>query len=329
MAISSEQTFDDGSSLFQFDDGSTLITASDGTVSSVFPSADISGVVGGPSANSGFSLKDAVAAIGCDLGGGWFEKPSPAKPKYPYNNMTQTASGHTFEMDDTPGVERVRIQHRSETFLEMHPNGDEVHKIKGDSFEITVKNKHVLVEGVCKITINGDAIVGVEGNKYEFVRGNYTQVINGDFFQTVGGEYTVNGQKDVQISSDSSFGGKISLISEKVVVQSDLLVDREITALKITSKTRVDAGLGMSAGIFGYTTVGGLSCGAGLVAIPGCVTASVATTSPLKLSTMDITATGFGVFIADAVNTVLHNVHIHISPKGPTTPPIPPEMSAG
>ena len=78
---------------------------------------------------------------------GWTEPESPASiaypPKYPFNNITQTPSGHMFEMDDTPGGERIRIHHRSGTFTEMHPNGDEVHKIYGDGYEIITKNKNV------------------------------------------------------------------------------------------------------------------------------------------------------------------------------------------
>ena len=50
------------------------------------------------------------------------------QPVYPYNNIQQTEAGHKFEMDDTPGRERVSLEHRSGTFTEIQPNGDEVHK---------------------------------------------------------------------------------------------------------------------------------------------------------------------------------------------------------
>ena len=108
-----------------------------------------------------------------DTDSGWTEPESAAStenpPKYPYNNITQTKSGHMFEMDDTPKGERVRIHHRSGTFIEMHPNGDEVHKIYGDGYEIITKNKNVLISGSCNITINGDSILHVKGNRKEIV----------------------------------------------------------------------------------------------------------------------------------------------------------------
>ena len=36
---------------------------------------------------------------------------SDTPPKFPFNRVTQTKSGHSFEMDDTPNGERIRIQH--------------------------------------------------------------------------------------------------------------------------------------------------------------------------------------------------------------------------
>ena len=94
---------------------------------------------------------------------GFFEPESAAntvnQPTYPYNNVKQTRSGHMFEMDDTKGRERVRLQHRTGTFIEMHPDGSEVHKVFGDGYEITVKDKHVQILGKCIVEIVGDVVV--------------------------------------------------------------------------------------------------------------------------------------------------------------------------
>ena len=50
----------------------------------------------------------------------WTEPESAAnseyQPVYPYNNVTQTKGGHSFEMDDTPTRERIRVQHGKGTF---------------------------------------------------------------------------------------------------------------------------------------------------------------------------------------------------------------------
>ena len=58
----------------------------------------------------------------------WTEPESAAnadnQPVYPYNDVTQTESGHFMEMDDTPGAERIRLQHRTGTFTEIQADGN-------------------------------------------------------------------------------------------------------------------------------------------------------------------------------------------------------------
>jgi hypothetical protein len=61
----------------------------------------------------------------------------------------------------------------------MHPNGDEVHKVYGDGYEITIKNKNVLIKGTCNITIEGDSNLHVLGDVIEKVDGSYTLDVTG------------------------------------------------------------------------------------------------------------------------------------------------------
>ena len=99
--------------------------------------------------------------------GTWTEPQSGATsdnpPQYPYNNVTQTKSGHSFEMDDTPNQERIRLQHgKKPSFIELQATGDVVHKIVGDGYEIIAGNKNVVISGFCSITINGDCNMNIE-----------------------------------------------------------------------------------------------------------------------------------------------------------------------
>ena len=79
----------------------------------------------------------------------WIEPESAAntnyQPVYPYNNVTQTKGGHSFEMDDTPTRERIRLQHGKGTFVEMHPNGDQVTKIIRDGYTIILGDHNVAI----------------------------------------------------------------------------------------------------------------------------------------------------------------------------------------
>lgn len=61
--------------------------------------------------------------------------PSPSSrisPKYPFNQVLKTKSGHTIEYDDTPGKERVSILHKSGSFIEFDSSGNMYVFTKGD-----------------------------------------------------------------------------------------------------------------------------------------------------------------------------------------------------
>lgn len=253
------------------------------------------------------------------------EPPSKYGAKYPYDNIIQTECGHTIEMDDTQGKERIRIHHGiSESFIEMHPDGDIVIKSEKDEYEIIVKDKNVLVKGQLNITVLGDAIFDISGDKIEYVKGNYKQVIDGNFEQVVGGDSNITSKKDMYISANPNFGGVLSLGGGSLTFPSDLNVDGELTARKITSKTRVDAGTGMMAGPLGFVThLGGVAVGTG-AAIPFCITAAGFINSMTFVSAPLGT---FGVMTAglmtDFINTSIYDVHTHPSYRGPTGPPIP------
>ena len=108
------------------------------------------------------------------------EPPSAFRAQYPFNKVTQTESGHVFEVDDTPNFQRLHTYHRSGTYEEIDADGTKVNKIVGDSFEIIQKNKTVFIQGDVNITINGAARIISPSVR-----------IDGDV--TINGEATVNG----------------------------------------------------------------------------------------------------------------------------------------
>lgn len=205
---------------------------------------------------------------------GWLEPESAAnvdvQPEYPYNNITMTESGHFMEMDDTPGRERVRLQHRSGTFMEMHPDGAEVHKILGDGYEIIAKNKNVLIKGICNITIKGNAIVDVEGDKIERVKGNYSLQVGGDFTLGTKGSNRILSEGDSTIGANDAGLGSLRLVAGDVVeVVADAQVEGLLYAQRISSGSSIDARGGVGAGPQGFVSEsGGLAIGTP-AAVPG------------------------------------------------------------
>ena len=121
------------------------------------------------------------------------EPPSPAKPQYPFNKVTESESGHVFEVDDTADYQRIKEHHRSGTFYEIHPDGSRVLKVVKDNYEVTLGDEYVNIKGTSRVTVEGDCnlfVVGncnteIQGNKEEHIYGNSTQVIHGSEFKTV------------------------------------------------------------------------------------------------------------------------------------------------
>ena len=263
----------------------------------------------------------------------WSEPKSPASvetpPQYPYNNVTKTKSGHTFEMDDTPNRERIRLQHRGQnngtpgTFIEMHPTGDEVHKIYGDGYEIIIKNKNVLIKGTCNITINGDCNMEVAGDLNHKVGGDYNLRVDGKINVRGKKDLSISGDSDVSITASEKFGGQMRIgAADSLIVASDLVVGGSISADIISSATRVNAGTGVYAGPMGFTSsTGGISLGfpsaASPVAVPGAINAVASITS---LVSVNAPVANFGlanvgtlnsVLMMDIINSNIYNYHVH------------------
>lgn len=121
--------------------------------------------------------------------GSWTEPNTKYDTKYPYNQVTSTESGHYFELDDTPGAERVHLYHRSGTFSEFHPDGSKVDKIVKDKYTIVMKDDNVYVMGDCSITVQGAAKVYVQKNCELKVDGNLDFTVKGDWNTSVSGDW--------------------------------------------------------------------------------------------------------------------------------------------
>lgn len=96
--------------------------------------------------------------------GAWSEPTSPYAAQHPFNKAQQTDSGHVFELDDTPGAERIHIFHRSGSFVEFHPDGTVVYKNMKDGYLLTMNDHFVKVTGKCNLYVGGNASVFAKGN---------------------------------------------------------------------------------------------------------------------------------------------------------------------
>jgi len=143
------------------------------------------------------------------LGGNWSEPPTPYNSSYPKNHVTESESGHIFEVDDTPGAERIHKYHRTGTFEEIHPDGSRVHKIVGNDFEIIRKNNNVSIYGNMNVNVGntvkiyaGKAMdVQIGGNARIHVKGNATVQTDGNYLHKVKGTTKIISQGNMTLAA--------------------------------------------------------------------------------------------------------------------------------
>ena len=81
------------------------------------------------------------------MGEPWGVPPDGFNPEYPYNHVTYTESGHLFELDDSPGAERIRLLHRTQSFLEFLPDGSRIDNVVGKSYFLADADVHSHIYG--------------------------------------------------------------------------------------------------------------------------------------------------------------------------------------
>lgn len=112
------------------------------------------------------------------LAGGKVQQPADSSaPQYPFNHVLETEAGHIIEYDDTPGNERLCVQHKTGSFVEIDSGGNTTIRNKNsyivnseNSYELC-QNKIVQVNQNLDITVNGNANITVNGNAVETISG--------------------------------------------------------------------------------------------------------------------------------------------------------------
>lgn len=122
----------------------------------------------------------------------FWEEPHPqgvekSVSEYPHNKVTETETGHIFEVDDTPGAGRIHRMHNSGTYEEIQPDGTRAVRVQAEDYEIIISNKNLLVKGDFNITVEGDYNLNVLGNKYEDIQGHSFESVRGSKVSKVQG----------------------------------------------------------------------------------------------------------------------------------------------
>jgi hypothetical protein len=146
------------------------------------------------------------------------------QPAYPNNHVWHTRSGHTIEVDDTPGYERIAVLHKSGSYYETRGNGDHTVMTVGGRDTVVSKNDNVYVKGSANLTVDGTVRTLVKGSYHIEVEGDYTENIKGSKKTKVGGSELV------EIFSDRSVNiGRNDILHVKE--NSTILIDDSSTTV--------------------------------------------------------------------------------------------------
>ena len=152
--------------------------------------------------------KNTTRMLGAKLpfGESWDQPESAYRAAYPYNKVTETESGHIFEVDDTPGSERLHIYHKSGTFVEIDANGSMVRRIVGSSYEIIDRNGKIAISGSADISINGACNIFVGNDANIEVEGDVNLTCHNDITAQAGGKLNLSATEEVNIT-----GGNVNV----------------------------------------------------------------------------------------------------------------------
>jgi hypothetical protein len=176
---------------------------------------------------------------------------------YPYNQVSRSLTGHVYEVDDTPGNERVLIKHADGAGVELGVDGSITISALTNRIEVTGGEQRITVIGDAKLTYQGNVDMKVAGefnidcNEFNVnVKNNKTEVIGGaetkEVFKGVtnsvvgnvanfvteqvtdtvlgGHQYNVKGNVDYNINGNVGFysSGEMNITSQDYVnISSD------------------------------------------------------------------------------------------------------------
>jgi len=205
-----------------------------------------------------------------------WDEPYPAyNPVYPYDNATETESGHVMELDDSPGAERVHIAHRSGSYVEWFPTGTKVEKITKANYQIVMADDYLHVMGRVVIRVEQDALIKVQGDVALEVGGLMSANVAGDVDFSVGGGFNV---KATNINLDAT-GGDITLVSASQHLSASQSQDLASAGTNIgsTGALNLQAGSGLNAqgSAINLQSSGSLNAQGSAINLDGTVTASL------------------------------------------------------
>jgi hypothetical protein len=160
---------------------------------------------------------------------------SSYNPVYPYDKVIESESGHSLEMDDTPGSERVELNHRSGTYFEIQPDGTKIEEIVRDNYRIVMSDDHIYIMGNALVTVDSRSKIRTKGDVTIEVGKNVNMKVAGDLNVTATGDFKVRAN---QIKMESTFNTSVlSGFNTSITSSVGATNIRSLFGTNITSQT--------------------------------------------------------------------------------------------
>lgn len=166
--------------------------------------------------------------------------------QYPYNQAQETQSGHSFEMDDTPGGERILIKHRTGAGMELRADGSVIISSQNKRVSVTGGDDVVIVEGKADLVYKGDVTLRVEGNFNVDVGGNYNLNVSGDKVENIKGRHKKIIDKDQNYTIRGSRGTQVGQTSTDTVLGNSNIIVKNSQKFFVEGNVEIAAGNDMT-----------------------------------------------------------------------------------
>ena len=141
-----------------------------------------------------------------------FDVPLSGASIFPFNQANETPGGHSFEIDDTPGNERILLKHHTGAGVEIKPDGSILLSAKSNQIQVVGGSQSIVVQGIANLVYDGDVNTTVNGNYNLHVGGtmnvdvgaNHNHSVHGTQITEVGDVHQtiVRGNKDTKVYGD-------------------------------------------------------------------------------------------------------------------------------
>lgn len=219
--------------------------------------------------DNAYAQSDTLSQDGGSRMGGFpagqlsFGEPQTARaPKYGFNQVYASRTGHEMHFDDSPGAETILVRHNNGTKLEMMPGGTLVTKSTGNHYRITAGNTfdgtvgdhYIGVQGDWKTHSTSDILLQSDGSMQVLSYNDYASQVAGKYDICAGDALQIKakrifiGAEDIHFYATNSINLEaekaINIKStEKISVQADKSLDVKIKE-DIQIKTEADFKLG-------------------------------------------------------------------------------------